>query len=187
MQTQIGIFAKHLSRSTPEELFDDIAAFGFNCVQFNAACLGVPSLPDTIDNAQWRRARRAARNAGVQIVGLSATFNLLDENRARLADNFRRLDLESARTLAYGFVYLLSSDGPANRRVYLGETPPEGSDQPGPPSCLLDMIQPRLLLTSWRTQRSERIWLAGYGRMRSSNYILPECHRLFLCRHGDVD
>jgi len=93
MQTQIGIFAKHLSRSTPEELFDDIAAFGFNCVQFNAACLGVPSLPDTIDNAQWHRARRAARNAGVQIVALSATFNLLDENRSRLADNFRRLDL----------------------------------------------------------------------------------------------
>jgi sugar phosphate isomerase/epimerase len=93
MHTQIGIFAKHLSRSTPEELFDAIAAFGFNCAQFNAACLGIPSLPDTIDDTLWRRTARAARSAGVKVVALSATFNLLDESRSRLADNFRRLEL----------------------------------------------------------------------------------------------
>jgi sugar phosphate isomerase/epimerase len=93
MHTQIGIFAKHLSRSTPEELFDAIAAFGFNCAQFNAACLGMPSLPDTIDNTLWCRTARAARSAGVKVVALSATFNLLDESRSRLADNFRRLEL----------------------------------------------------------------------------------------------
>ena len=93
MHTPIGIFAKHLSRSTPEELFDAIAALGFNCAQFNAACLGLPSLPDTIDRTLWHRTARAARSAGVTVVALSATFNLLDENRSRLADNFRRLEL----------------------------------------------------------------------------------------------
>lgn len=93
MHTQLGIFAKHLSRSTPEELFEAIAAFGFNCAQFNAGCLGIPSLPDTIDKNLWRRAARAARSAGVKVVALSATFNLLDENRSRLADNFRCLEL----------------------------------------------------------------------------------------------
>jgi sugar phosphate isomerase/epimerase len=93
MDTPIGIFAKHLTRSTPEELFDAIAALGFNCTQFNAACLGLPSLPDTIDRTLWRRTARAARAAGVTVVALSATFNLLDENRSRLADNFRRLEL----------------------------------------------------------------------------------------------
>jgi sugar phosphate isomerase/epimerase len=93
MQNKIGIFAKHIARSTPEELFDAIAGFGFNCVQFNAACLGIPSLPDRIDEALWRRAARAARNAGVEVVALSATFNLLDENWLRLADNFRRLEV----------------------------------------------------------------------------------------------
>ena len=110
MQTQIGIFAKHISRSTPEELFDTIAAFGFNCAQFNAACLGIPSLPDTIDNILWRRTDRAARNAGVKIVALSATFNLLDENRLRLADNFRRLELlaQGAAMLGTDLVTLCS-------------------------------------------------------------------------------
>src|SRR5438552_10734453 len=93
MNTQVGIFAKHLSRQTPEELFEAVAGYGFNCVQFNAACLGVPSLPEAIDETQWLRAARAARSAGVKVVALSATFNLLDEDKLRLADNFRRLDL----------------------------------------------------------------------------------------------
>src|SRR5260370_41435707 len=93
MHPQIGIFAKHLSRPTPEELFEAVAGYGLNCVQFNAACLGIPSLPDTIDKTLWHRTAQAARSAGVKVVALSATFNLLDENKLRLADNFRRLEL----------------------------------------------------------------------------------------------
>jgi len=110
MNIQIGIFAKHLSRSTPEELFDAIAAYGFNCAQFNAACLGIPSLPDAIDQALWRRADRAARSVGVKVVALSATFNLLDENSSRLADSFRRLELlaQGAAILGTDLVTLCS-------------------------------------------------------------------------------
>jgi sugar phosphate isomerase/epimerase len=87
----LGVFVKHVPRPTPEELFDALAGFGFECTQFNAACLGISSLPDTIDAALWRRAARAAERAGIKIVALSATFNLLDENQARLKENFRRL------------------------------------------------------------------------------------------------
>lgn len=91
MQPKIGVFAKHISRPTPEELFDAVAGYGFDCTQFNAACLGIPSLPDQIDNVLWSRTALAARCAGVRIVALSATFNLLDENKSRLAGNFQRL------------------------------------------------------------------------------------------------
>ena len=110
MHTQIGIFAKHVSRPTPEELFEAVAGYGFNCVQFNAACLGIPSLPDAIDETLWRRAARAARSAGVKVVALSATFNLLDENKLRLADNLRRLELlgQGATVLGTDLVTLCS-------------------------------------------------------------------------------
>jgi sugar phosphate isomerase/epimerase len=110
MHTQIGIFAKHLSRSTPEELFEAVAGYGLNCVQFNAACLGIPSLPDTIDKTLWHRTAQAARSAGVKVVALSATFNLLDENKLRLADNFRRLELlaQGATILGTDLVTLCS-------------------------------------------------------------------------------
>jgi sugar phosphate isomerase/epimerase len=101
MHTELGVFAKHISRATPEELFDALAGFGLDCTQFNAACLGIPSLPDQIDIALWRRAARAAQAAGIKVVALSATFNLLDQNKSRLTDNFRRLKVlaEAARTL----------------------------------------------------------------------------------------
>jgi len=101
MQPKLGVFAKHISRATPEELFGAVAGFGLDCTQFNAACLGIPSLPGQIDVALWSRAARAARCAGVRVVALSATFNLLDENKLRLRDNFRRLEV-----LAQGAVIL---------------------------------------------------------------------------------
>jgi sugar phosphate isomerase/epimerase len=116
MYTRIGIFAKHISRPTPEELFAAIAGFGFNCVQFNAACLGIPTLPDTLDKAIWRRAARAARNAGVEIVALSATFNLLDENWLRLAENFRRLEILAQGATILGTNLLTLCSGTRNQQ-----------------------------------------------------------------------
>jgi sugar phosphate isomerase/epimerase len=110
MRNKIGIFAKHLSRPTIEELFTAIAEYGFNCVQFNAACLGVPSLPDTLDKALWQNAGVSARKAGLEVVALSATFNLLDQNQSRLADNFRRLQVlaEGAEILGTNLLTLCS-------------------------------------------------------------------------------
>jgi sugar phosphate isomerase/epimerase len=102
MRSKIGVFAKHISRPTTEELFTAIAGLGFNCVPFNAACLGIPSLPDTLDKALWRQASRAAGNAEIEVVALSATFNLLDENRSRLANNFRALEVVAQGAMILG-------------------------------------------------------------------------------------
>jgi sugar phosphate isomerase/epimerase len=116
MHLQLGIFAKHVSRSTPEELFDSLAGFGFDCAQFNAACLGIPSLPDQIDAAPWSRAARAAQNAGVKVVALSATFNLLDENKLRLTDNFRRLKVLAQGATILGTDLLTLCSGTRNQQ-----------------------------------------------------------------------
>lgn len=101
MNTQLGVFAKHISRATPEELFDAMAGYGLDCTQFNAACLDIPSLPDQIDVPLWNRAAGAAESAGIRVAALSATFNLLDENKSRLTESFRRL-----KGLAYGATIL---------------------------------------------------------------------------------
>ena len=112
---QLGVFAKHISRATPEELFGVIAGFGLNCTHFNAACLGIPSLPEQIEYALWNRAARAARSAGVRIVGLSATFNLLDENKLRLEDNFRRLEVLAQGAVILGTDLLTLCSGTRNQ------------------------------------------------------------------------
>ncbi len=116
MQTQLGIFAKHVSRSTPEELFDALAGFGLDCAQFNATCLGIPTLPDQLDAALWSRVARAAQSAGVKIVALSATFNLLDENKLRLLDNFRRLEVLAQGAIILGTDLLTLCSGTRNQQ-----------------------------------------------------------------------
>jgi sugar phosphate isomerase/epimerase len=116
MNTQLGVFAKHISRETPEELFDALAGFGFNCTQFNAACLGIPTLPERIDAALWSRAARAARRAGIRVVALSATFNLLDENKIRLTDNFRRLKVLAQGATIFGTDLLTLCSGTRNQQ-----------------------------------------------------------------------
>ena len=52
----------------------------------------------------------AAQTVGVRVVALSATFNLLDENKLRLADNFRRLKVlaQGATILATDLLTLCS-------------------------------------------------------------------------------
>lgn len=116
MDKQLGVFAKHISRETPEELFDALAGFGFDCAQFNAACLGIPTLPDQIDAALWSRAARAAQRAGVRVVALSATFNLLDENKFRLTDNFRRLKVLAQGATIFGADLLTLCSGTRNQQ-----------------------------------------------------------------------
>jgi sugar phosphate isomerase/epimerase len=116
MHTQVGVFAKHISRTTPEELFNALAGFGFDCAQFNAACLGIPSLPDQIDCALWSRAARAAQTVGVRVVALSATFNLLDDNKLRLADNFRRLKVLAQGATILGTDLLTLCSGTRNQQ-----------------------------------------------------------------------
>ncbi len=115
MDTQLGVFAKHISRETPEELFDALAGFGFDCTQFNSACLGIPTLPDQMDAALWSRAARAAQRAGVRVVALSATFNLLDENKFRLTDNFRRLKVLAQGATIFGTDLLTLCSGTRNQ------------------------------------------------------------------------
>ena len=113
---RLGVFAKHISRATPEELFDTVAGFGLDCTQFNAACLGTPSLPERIDDALWNRAARAARSTGVKVVALSATFNPLDENKVRLASNFQRLELLAQGALILGTDLLTLCSGTRNQQ-----------------------------------------------------------------------
>jgi len=132
MHTQLGVFAKHVSRATPEELFDALAGFGFDCTQFNAVCLGIPSLPDQTDVGRWRKAARAAQAAGIKVVALSATFNLLDQNKSRLTDNFRRLRILAQAATILGTDLLTVCTGTRNQQdmwVYHPENQSSGAWQ----------------------------------------------------------
>jgi len=57
---QLGIFAKTFVRPSLEATLDAVASHGLSCVQFNMACVGLPTLPEAIapaHHAVWRRGR----------------------------------------------------------------------------------------------------------------------------------
>jgi len=45
---RLGIFAKTFVRPTLAETLDAVVAHGLDCIQFNFACAGLPSMPDKI-------------------------------------------------------------------------------------------------------------------------------------------
>jgi len=46
---ELGIFAKTFPRPTVEQALDAVAAHGLSHVQFNMACVGLPTLPERFD------------------------------------------------------------------------------------------------------------------------------------------
>lgn len=90
---KLGIFAKTYERPTVEEVLAAAAADGLTAVQFNVVCAGLPPMPDAVDPALVARIRRAADAAGVELVSLSATFNLIHPDTAVREAGLRRLEV----------------------------------------------------------------------------------------------
>lgn len=91
----IGIFAKTFGRPSLEETLDAVAAHGIRHVQFNLACAGASSLPDSIDPALAERIRAAHAARGISMAAVSGTFNMIHPDPA-----VRRRGLERLRVLA---------------------------------------------------------------------------------------
>jgi sugar phosphate isomerase/epimerase len=73
---KIGIFAKTFSRPTIEELFQAIAGYQLNSVQFNLSCAGLETLPENVSSELVQRIAGAAERATVILAALSGTFNM---------------------------------------------------------------------------------------------------------------
>ena len=92
---RLGIFARTFSRPTVEGVFDAVKEHALNCVQFNMACAGQPTLPDDISPSLATRIRDASMNRGLEIAAVSGTYNMTHPD-----PEVRRADLRRLRTLA---------------------------------------------------------------------------------------
>jgi sugar phosphate isomerase/epimerase len=90
---ELGIFAKTFSRPTVEELLQAAASYGLASVQFNMACVGLPTLPEQVDEALLDRIAAAHKASGVRMAAVSGTFNMIDPDEAKRQDGLRRLDV----------------------------------------------------------------------------------------------
>ena len=73
---KLGIFAKTFSRPTIQELFQSIAGYGINSVQFNLSCTGLDPLPKNVPSELARRIADSANLAKVELSAISGTFNM---------------------------------------------------------------------------------------------------------------
>lgn len=73
---QLGIFAKTFSRPTLTGVLDAVKTHGLDCVHFDLACVGLPSMPDQIDPqiCDHIRAEMSARE--LTMVSVSGTYNM---------------------------------------------------------------------------------------------------------------
>ena len=73
---QPGIFAKTFEGKTAADVLPQIKAAGFSIAQYNLACSGLASMPDTMPHHVIAEVRDAVSKTGVKLNALSATYNM---------------------------------------------------------------------------------------------------------------
>jgi sugar phosphate isomerase/epimerase len=91
----VGIFAKTFAGTTPLEVLTQARDAGYDVVQYNMACSGLPSLPLEVAQVHVDAMRAAIDATRVQIVALSATANLIHPDT-----QVREAGLQSVAVLA---------------------------------------------------------------------------------------
>ncbi|MBL0371464.1 sugar phosphate isomerase/epimerase [Rhizobium sp. KVB221] len=105
---QVGIFAKTFAGADPKTVLSHSAAAGYGCVQYNFACSGLASMPDTVPEEAMHAIVSAMQATGMEIAALSATYNMIHPDRLVREAGMARLEvaLKAAARLAIPLVTL---------------------------------------------------------------------------------
>ena len=114
---RLGIFARTFEGPTVEHVLDRVVEHNISLVHFNLKCAGLETLPDAIDDALCTRIRRAVRERRLEMVGISATYNMIHPDSPLRDEMTRRACrlIERARDLGTSLVTLCTGTrDPAN-------------------------------------------------------------------------
>lgn len=99
---RIGVFAKTFPGNTPEAVLRQSAAAGFDGVQYNMACSGLPALPDAIAPGAAEAVALAAAGTGQTVFAVSSTYNMIHPDPAVRQAGERRLAVIAGACRAMG-------------------------------------------------------------------------------------
>lgn len=99
---ELGIFAKTFARPTLAQTLDAVAGHGLRCVQFNMACVGLPSLPQSIAPETIAQIRAGTAARGITIAALSGTFNMAHPDPRVRRDGLAALEVLAAACAGIG-------------------------------------------------------------------------------------
>ncbi len=105
---ELGIFAKTFPELGASLSLDAVRRTGFSTAQFNLACLGLASMPDTIGSDVTVQIAEASRHKGVGIAAISGTYNMAHPDPAVRVKGMARLTtmIESAHAMGTRLVTL---------------------------------------------------------------------------------
>jgi sugar phosphate isomerase/epimerase len=105
---QLGIFAKTFSVIGARNSLQAVRDAGFECAQFNMACVGLPSLPKEIPAGTIDEIASASKSLGISIAAVSATYNMIHPDIAQRKDGMKKLEvmLSSAKALGTNLISL---------------------------------------------------------------------------------
>lgn len=92
----IGIFAKTFQRNSVLEILQAVKQHGFTHVQLNMACVGLASMPEVIPPEVIDEIQIALQQTGIQISGVSGTFNMCHPNIQDREDGIKKLKILAA-------------------------------------------------------------------------------------------
>ncbi len=98
----IGIFAKTFARPTLPQVLDGVIEHGLHAVQFNMQCVGLPSMPDSIDLLLAKEIRRELRRHGITMQAVSGTFNMIHPDLQQREIGLQRLKVLAGVSHAMG-------------------------------------------------------------------------------------
>lgn len=90
---EIGIFARTFDRNSYEETLDAIVAHGIEGIQFNTLCIGLPDMPDQLDDAVVASVRMATAERYITMQSISGTYNMIHPDPAERAEGLHRLEV----------------------------------------------------------------------------------------------
>jgi sugar phosphate isomerase/epimerase len=88
---RVGIFARTFPEIGADAVLSAVRAAGYDCTQFNMTCLGLPPMPDAIDEKALDAIAAASQKRGVEIAAVSGTYNMVHPDPAVRARGLARL------------------------------------------------------------------------------------------------
>ena len=111
---EVGIFARTFEAPSLAGVLDAVAAHGIGRIQLNTSCMGLSDMPDGLDSAACERARREIDARGIEVVSLSATYNMIHPDPAARSLGMRRLGVLASHAAELGTDLLTLCTGTRN-------------------------------------------------------------------------
>ena len=108
-------------------VLDAVAAHDIRHIQLNVSSMGLADMPDGLDRSEVARARQAIDARNIEVVSLSATYNMIHPDSAMRDQGMRRLGVLAAHAVELGTDLLTLCTGTRNPDNMWADHPQNGS------------------------------------------------------------